>query len=71
MEVLNKIKIVCVLAGYFYKIRDFLFLRKSLLVNAEGTHSIYFLNLYFILYPYTKAVTQSDEKIELNKIKNN
>ncbi len=41
------------------------------MVNAEGTHSIYFLNLYFILYPYTKAVTQSDEKIELNKIKNN
>jgi len=41
------------------------------MVNAEGTHSIYFLNLYFILSPYTKAVTQSNEKIELNKIKNN
>jgi hypothetical protein len=41
------------------------------MVNAEGTHSIYFLNSYFILSPYTKAVTQSDGKIELNKIKNN
>ena len=26
---------------------------------------------YLILSPYTKAVTQSDGKIELNKIKNN
>ena len=41
------------------------------MVNAEGTYSIYFLNSYFILSLYTKAVTQSDGKIELNKIKNN
>lgn len=41
------------------------------MVNAEGTYSIYFLNSYFILSPYTEAVTQSDGKIELNKIKNN
>ncbi len=39
------------------------------MVNAEGTHSIYFLNSYFILSPYTKAVTQSDGKIELRIIK--